>query len=63
MVEMHQHMPSVNMAYYINTKTIETIHSALEIPSEEGVGRQRRGVSGGEDSEDDSVREDVEDKY
>ena len=61
MGEMQQHIPSVNMAYYINSKTIEVIHSALEMPLG-GRGKGRGGVEG-EGSEEESVGEDVEDKY
>ena len=57
MEEMRQHIPSVNMAYYINVKTIETIHSALEIPLGHGAGVEGRG---GEGSGDESVGEDVD---
>ena len=68
MEEMRQQIPSVNMAYYINTKTIETVYSALEIPIEgavvadggEGRGRERR--EGREGSDDESVGEDVEER-
>ena len=67
MEEMRQHMPSVNMAYYINIKTIETVHSALEIPLGRDVGAEggRGGERGrGEEvSEDESVGEDVEEGY
>ena len=67
MEEMRQHMPSVNMTYYINIKTIETVHSALEIPLGRGVGAE--GERGGEGrreeemSEEESVGEDVEEGY
>lgn len=62
MGEMRDHMPSVNMAYYINIKTIETIHAALEIPLGRGGGVGRMGEEGRGDgaSEDESVGEDVE---
>ena len=57
-------MPSVNMAYYINVKTIETIHSSLGIPLGRGDGGEGRRVRGGEEgSEDESVGEDVEERY
>ena len=60
-------MPSVNMAYYINIKTIETIHSALGIPLGRGVGADHvrgggRGGEGGE-SDEESVGEEVEEGY
>ena len=66
MEEMRRHMPSVNMAYYINVKTIETVHSALKIPPGHGAGMVGRGGRGGEGgrreegSGDESVGEDVE---
>lgn len=66
MEEMRKHIPSVNMAYYINTKTIETVYSALEIPLEPGVGGEGGEGRGGERrqvSDDESVGEDVEERY
>ena len=64
MGEMQQHIPSVNMAYYINSKTIEAIHSALEMPlGGRGARGKGRGGVEGEGSEEESVGEDVEDKY
>ena len=59
MEEMHQHMPSVNMAYYINTKTIEVVHSALEIPLRRTAGRED-GEGRGMDSDDESIGEGID---
>lgn len=55
-------MPSVNMAYYISTQTIEAVHAALEIPLR-GGGRGG-GEGGGERaSDDESIGEGIDDKY
>ena len=59
MEEIHQQMPSVNMAYYINTKTIEAVRSALDIPLGQGVGME----GGGRGGEGDSGGEDVEERF
>ena len=66
---MRQRIPTVNMAYYVDIKTIETIHSALGIPLGRGIGADVVHSRGGgsvdeEDSEgEESVGEEVEDTY
>ena len=64
---MRQRIPTVNMAYYIDIKTIESIHSALGIPLGRGIGAEV-GSSGQRDLEEgsegeESVGEEVEDAY
>ena len=68
MKEMRQRIPSVNLAYYIDIRTIETVHSALGIPLGRGIGGDvnsggRKGEGGvSEESEgEESVGEEVED--
>ena len=55
------------MAYYINIKTIETIHTALGIPLGRGIGAEgvKGGGGGGEggESDEESVGEEVEEGY
>ena len=69
MQEMRQRIPTVNMAYYVDIKTIETIHSALGIPLGRGIGADVAHSRGGgsvdeEGSEgEESVGEEVEDTY
>lgn len=59
MKELRQRIPSVNMAYYVSLKTIESIHKALEIPLGRGVGADTHknglvnGNNNGEDDDDD----------
>ena len=62
MEEMRQRMPTVNMAYYVDIRTIETIHSGLGIPLGRGVGGDVRREAG-EESEDESVGEEVEEGF
>ena len=63
MEEMHLHLPKANVAYYINGKTIEAIHEALNIPMKEspsalnGFGSRQE-----DDDEDEVVEEDVVDE-
>ena len=59
MEEMHQHVPTVNMAYYINTQTIEAVHTALEIPLRKGGGEG----NGERASDDESIGEGIDDRY
>ena len=66
MEEMRQRLPTVNMAYYVDIRTIESIHSGLGIPLGRGIGagvtRSEGGDGGdGEESEgEESVGEEVE---
>ena len=66
MQEMRQRIPTVNMAYYVDIKTIEAIHSALGIPLGRGIGADTTPGHGDleEESEgEESVGEEVEDAY
>lgn len=66
MQEMRQRIPTVNMAYYVDIKTIESIHSALGIPLGRGIGAEagngQRDLEEGSEGEE-SVGEEVEDAY
>ena len=61
MEEMRARIPTVNMAYYINIRTIETIHQALDIPLGRGMGAEGGGGDTGID-DDDEVEEDVQEE-
>ena len=65
MQEMRQRIPTVNMAYYVDIKTIEAIHSAMGIPLGRGIGADVAGRRGEEEESegDDSVGEEVDDAY
>ena len=71
MEELRQRIPTVNMAYYVDIRTIEAIHSALGVPLGRGVGaevlRGSEGAGGGSGEEgsegEDSVGEEVEEGY
>ena len=41
MEEMRQRVPTVNMAYYVNLKTVESIHKAVGVPLGRGMGAER----------------------
>lgn len=58
MEDMRQRVPNVNMAYYINIKTIETIHKQLGIPLGRGMGAER-DIKGGMDED---IGEEVEEE-
>lgn len=58
MEEMRARIPTVNMAYYINMKTIETVHKALDIPMGRGMGVKESGDN--EDEEDEELEEELE---
>ncbi|XP_041473205.1 intraflagellar transport protein 140 homolog isoform X2 [Lytechinus variegatus] len=68
MEEMRSRIATVNMAYYINIRTIEAVHRALDIPLGRGTGAEKKGVVMGDDlgqDEDDGeeVEEDVQEDY
>ena len=69
MQEMRQRIPTVNIAYYVDIKTIEAIHSGLGIPLGRGIGADvtHGGDNGNVEEEEsegeESVGEEVEDKY
>eukprot|EP00058_Branchiostoma_floridae_P021724 XP_002607214.1 hypothetical protein BRAFLDRAFT_118626 [Branchiostoma floridae] len=64
MEEMRQRIPTVNMAYYVNMRTIEAVHRALDIPLGRGMGAEKnmRTESLDED-EGEEVEEDVAEDY
>lgn len=66
MQEMRQRIPTVNMTYYVDIKTIESIHSILGIPLGRGIGAEtgngQRDLEE-ESEEEESVGEEVEDAY
>ncbi|XP_072167641.1 intraflagellar transport protein 140 homolog [Diadema setosum] len=65
MEEMRTRIPTVNMAYYINMKTIEAVHRALEIPLGRGMGADKQGgitLGGGRGAEEEEDGEEVEEE-
>eukprot|EP00050_Salpingoeca_kvevrii_P007157 m.294179 g.294179 ORF g.294179 m.294179 type:complete len:1361 (-) comp12942_c0_seq1:503-4585(-) len=52
MQEMRQKIENVNIAYYVNMRTIETVHRALDIPLGRGLGAEDQGG-------DDDIPEDL----
>lgn len=62
MEEMRQRLPTVNMAYYVEMSTIEAIHSGLGIPLGRGTGGGVRHEPG-EESDDESVGEEVDEGF
>ncbi|RMX59262.1 hypothetical protein pdam_00005737 [Pocillopora damicornis] len=60
MEEMRRRVPNVNMAYYVNMKTIEATHKAVGAPLMRGMGAERdiRGELGEDEGEE--VEEEVE---
>ncbi len=65
MQEMRQRIPTVNMAYYIDIRTIEAVHSTLGIPLGRGIGAEVMHGGGGEEESggEESVGEEVEEGY
>ena len=63
MEEMRRRVPNVNMAYYVNLKTIEAIHKAVGVPLGRGMGAERdlRGELD-DDDEGEEVEEEVEEE-
>lgn len=60
MEEMRRRVPNVNMAYYVNMKTIEAVHKAVGAPLGRGMGAERE-IGGELDEEDgEEVEEEVE---
>ena len=77
MEEMRQRIPTVNMVYYVDIRTLEAVHSALGIPLGRGIGAEVKhgrgrmsGDAGGEEEEEEeesdgeeSVGEEAEEGY
>jgi intraflagellar transport protein 140 len=68
MEEMKNRIPKVNMAYYVNMRTIEAIHRALDIPLPQGPGGEKInsmngfGKAGDDEQDGEEVQEDVIDE-
>ncbi|XP_022095457.1 intraflagellar transport protein 140 homolog isoform X2 [Acanthaster planci] len=60
MEDMRGRIPTVNMAYYVNMRTIEAVHRALDIPLGRGIGAE---TAGGQGEDDDDVEEDVQEDF
>lgn len=66
--EMRGKLPGIQLGYYVNMKTIEAIHRALDIPlTQKTIDKQINGFSRsgmGEEEEGEFVEEDViDDSY
>ena len=48
MEDMRSRIPTVNMAYYVNMRTIEAVHRALDIPLGRGIGAETAAGQGEE---------------
>lgn len=63
MEEMRVKIPTVNMAFYVNMRTIEAVHRALDIPLGRGIGAESKmnGIRSTTPDEDDGeiVEEEV----
>ncbi|XP_048575888.1 intraflagellar transport protein 140 homolog isoform X2 [Nematostella vectensis] len=60
MEDMRQRVPSVNMAYYVNLKTIEAIHNAVGVPMGRGMGAEKPHKGGLDEDDGEEVEEEVE---
>lgn len=58
MQEMQSRIPTVNMAYYINMRTIEAVHSTLGIPLGRGTNAGKK-IGHSNDSDEDDMDDDV----
>ena len=65
MQELRQRVPSLNMSFYVNTRTIEVVYKALDIPTEHADGHHK-GItnhdSGGSEDEGEILDEAVEEE-
>lgn len=41
MQELRQRVPSLNMSFYVNTRTIEVVYKALDIPADRAAGHHK----------------------
>ena len=58
---MRSRLPTLNLAYYVNMKTIEAIHKAVGVPLGRGIGGNSRDIKRGvEEEEGEEVEEEVE---
>lgn len=60
---MCNQIPKVNMAYYVNIKTLEAVHRALDIPLKDVGGMNGFHMGGGEEEDGEEIDEDVDDGY
>ena len=56
MEELKKRLPAVNIAFYVDMKTIENVHQVLGIPLGSGAGVEAEDVE--EEEEEESVDED-----
>jgi intraflagellar transport protein 140 len=69
MQELRQRVPSLNMSFYVNARTIEVIHKALDIPLDRNVQQNviANGDGGGSEDEgeilDEAVDEDLQNGF
>ncbi|XP_065898421.1 intraflagellar transport protein 140 homolog isoform X2 [Dysidea avara] len=68
MEEMRERIPSVNMAFYIDIQTIETVHATLGVPMKHGLGaetsqRDQEQEEDGMEEEDSEPEELIEEDY
>lgn len=62
MEEMRMRIPSVNMAYYINIRTIEAIYRALDMPLPKTITSRAMNGYSGEEEDGEIVEEEVVDQ-
>lgn len=62
MEEMRRRVPNVNMAYYVNMKTIEATHKAVGAPLGRGMGAEREIRGELDEDEGEEVEEEVEEE-
>ena len=60
MEELHHRLPTANLALYVNVKSIEAVHKALGIPLGRGIGGGVAHKLPGNDIEEESEGENVE---
>ncbi len=69
MQELRQRVQGVNLTFYVNTRTIEVIHKALDIPLDRAVQPNviTNGDAGGSEDEgeilDEAVEEDIQNGF
>ena len=62
MEEMRRRVPNINMAYYVNMKTIEATHKAVGAPLGRGMGAERDIRGELDEDEGEEVEEEVEEE-
>ncbi len=64
MEEMRTRIPKLNMGYYVDNKTIQAVHKAMDIPipkATTGLSNGFRPGSAGNEEDGEEVEEDVAD--